>query len=111
MQIDLKGWGVAYLSSFQQHCLLQMLNSVAGLWESFAQTDERIAPPRIPVTVNMSSTSNNSKKGQKSHDSSAHPAFSLDQINAANRNSVMMDEYSDEEEDFQIAESEQEGSI
>jgi len=30
MQIDLKGWGVGYLSSFQQHCLLQMLNCVAG---------------------------------------------------------------------------------
>lgn len=30
MQIDLKGWGAGYISSFQQHCLLQMLNSVAG---------------------------------------------------------------------------------
>jgi hypothetical protein len=30
MQIDLKGWGVGYLPSFQQHCLLHMLNSVAG---------------------------------------------------------------------------------
>lgn len=30
MQIDLKGWGVGYVSSFQQHCLLQMLNTVAG---------------------------------------------------------------------------------
>lgn len=30
MQLDLKGWGVGYVSSFQQHCLLQMLNSVAG---------------------------------------------------------------------------------
>lgn len=30
IQIDLKGWGVGYVSSFQQHCLLQMLNSVAG---------------------------------------------------------------------------------
>lgn len=30
IQIDLKGWGMGYISSFQQHCLLQMLNSVAG---------------------------------------------------------------------------------
>ena len=30
MQIDLRGWGAGYFSSFQQHCLLQMLNSVAG---------------------------------------------------------------------------------
>ncbi|RVW64385.1 Protein enhanced disease resistance 2 [Vitis vinifera] len=31
MQIDLKGWGAGYISSFQQHCLLQVLNSVAGI--------------------------------------------------------------------------------
>lgn len=30
MQIDLKGWGVGYIRSFQLHCLLQMLNGVAG---------------------------------------------------------------------------------
>ncbi|XP_028754672.1 protein ENHANCED DISEASE RESISTANCE 2-like [Neltuma alba] len=105
MQIDLKGWGVGYMSSFQQHCLLQMLNSVAGLREWFSQTDERNAPSRIPVMVNMSSTSISSKNTPKAHDS--HPT-SVDQMNVASRNSVMLDEYSDEDEDFQIAESEQE---
>lgn len=30
IQIDLKGWGAGYLPAFQQHCLLQMLNSVSG---------------------------------------------------------------------------------
>ncbi|KAK9928198.1 hypothetical protein M0R45_025344 [Rubus argutus] len=99
MQIDLKGWGVGYVSSFQQHCLLQVLNSVAGLREWFSQTDERNAPPRIPVMVNMSSASVSSRKGQKLLDSS---------ISSATRNSVMMDDYSDEDEDFQIAEAEQE---
>ncbi|KAM1024061.1 hypothetical protein ACFX13_038118 [Malus domestica] len=99
MQIDLKGWGVSYVPSFQQHCLLQVLNSVAGLREWFSQTDERNAPPRIPVMVNMSSASVSSRKGQKLHDFS---------VNSANRNSVMMDEYSDEDEEFQIAEAEQE---
>ncbi|KAK4261522.1 hypothetical protein QN277_004509 [Acacia crassicarpa] len=107
MQIDLKGWGVGYMSSFQQHCLLQMLNSVAGLRELFSQTDERNALPRIPVMVNMSSASISSKNTPKAHDSSAHPT-SVDQMNAAGRNSVMLDEYSDEDEDLQIAESEQE---
>ncbi|KAK1388535.1 hypothetical protein POM88_016713 [Heracleum sosnowskyi] len=29
MQIDLKGWGGGYASSFQKICLFQMLNSVA----------------------------------------------------------------------------------
>ncbi|XWS49470.1 hypothetical protein CRYUN_Cryun12cG0006200 [Craigia yunnanensis] len=106
MQIDLKGWGVGCISSFQQHCLLQMLNSVAGLREWFAQTDERGAPPRIPVMVNMASSSVSSKKTQKT-DESAPPAPSVDQINGASRNSMMMDEYSDEDEE-QMPEAEQE---
>ncbi|KAJ4829432.1 Protein ENHANCED DISEASE RESISTANCE 2 [Turnera subulata] len=108
MQIDLKGWGVGYVSSFQQHCLLQMLNSVAGLREWFSQTDERGAPPRIPVMVNMASASVSSKKNVKLQESSIHPTPSMDQINAASRNSTMMDEYSDEDEEFQIAEEDQE---
>ncbi|KAH7514803.1 hypothetical protein FEM48_Zijuj11G0129400 [Ziziphus jujuba var. spinosa] len=107
MQIDLKGWGVGYISSFRQYCLLQMLNSVAGLREWFSQTDERNAPPRIPVMVNMASASVSSQKSQKLNVSSVHPSPSLDQINSTNRNS-MMDEFSDEDEEFQIAEAEQE---
>ncbi|XP_010242523.1 PREDICTED: protein ENHANCED DISEASE RESISTANCE 2-like isoform X2 [Nelumbo nucifera] len=103
MQIDLKGWGVGYFPSFQQHCLLQMLNSVAGLREWFAQTDERHPIPRIPVMVNMTSDSVSSKKVQKSQVSSVPPVPSLDHINAASRNSVMMDEDSDEDEEYQIA--------
>ncbi|THG15745.1 hypothetical protein TEA_009869 [Camellia sinensis var. sinensis] len=67
VQIDLKGWGVGYISSFQQHCLLQMLNNVAGLCEYFSQTDERNAHPRIPIMVNMASTPMSSKKSQKLH--------------------------------------------
>ncbi|XP_050906119.1 protein ENHANCED DISEASE RESISTANCE 2 isoform X2 [Lathyrus oleraceus] len=105
MQIDLKGWGVSYIPSFQLHCLRQLLNSVAGLREWFAQSDERNAPPRIPVMVNMFSTSA-SKKSQKTNDISVN-STSLDQ-NAAHRNSALLDEYSDEDEDFQIAEPEQE---
>lgn len=110
MQIDLKGWGVGYVSMFQQHCLLQMLNNVAGLREWFAQTDERSAHPRIPVMVNMASASVSSRKKQNLLDSSIHPSSSLDQLNAASRHSVMMDEYSDEDEEFQLAESEQEAN-
>ncbi|KMT11446.1 hypothetical protein BVRB_5g107700 [Beta vulgaris subsp. vulgaris] len=107
MQIDLKGWGVGYLSSFQQHCLLQVLNSVAGLREYFAQTDERVATPRIPVMVNMTSASMSLRKNQKFQDPSIHPSSSDENI-VPNRNSVMMDEDSDEDEDFQIPEADQE---
>lgn len=49
--------------------------------------------------VNMTSASVSSQKSQKLNE---------DQVNSANRNSVMIDEYSDEDEDFQIAEAEQE---
>lgn len=80
---------------------------MAGLREWFAQTDERSAHPRIPVMVNMASASA-SKKNLKLNESSLHPSSSLDQLNAASRNSVMMDEYSDEDEEFQLAEAEQE---
>ncbi|KAL5724656.1 Protein ENHANCED DISEASE RESISTANCE 2 [Ranunculus cassubicifolius] len=107
MQIDLKGWGVGYAPSFQQHCLLQILNSVAGLREWFSQTDDRLAVPRIPVMVNMTSDTVPSKKNQKAIHGSAQPP-SLYQMNNASRNSVLMDEYSDEDEEFQIPDSEQE---
>ncbi|KAL4323369.1 hypothetical protein GQ457_11G020460 [Hibiscus cannabinus] len=107
MQIDLKGWGVNCISSFQQYCLLQMLNSVAGLREWFAQTDERGATPRIPVMVNMASGSVSLKKTQKIDELSVPAAPSLDQMNAASRNSLLMDEYSDEDEE-QMLEAEQE---
>ncbi|KAK4486308.1 hypothetical protein RD792_008979 [Penstemon davidsonii] len=107
MQIDLKGWGVGYISSFQQHCLLQMLNSVAGLREYFSQTDERTAAPRIPVMVNMTSVSGSSKRSQKPQSSSVHRSTpSLDQLHAANTNAVLMDEYSDDDEDLQGADQE-----
>ncbi|KAK6129921.1 hypothetical protein DH2020_036315 [Rehmannia glutinosa] len=108
MQIDLKGWGVGYISSFQHHCLLQMLNSVAGLREYFSQTDERTAASRIPVMINMTSISNFSKRSQKLQPSSVHHhSHTLDQIHEANGNGVLMDEYSDEDEDFQCADQEQ----
>ncbi|KAL6578128.1 Protein ENHANCED DISEASE RESISTANCE 2 [Orobanche minor] len=107
MQIDLKGWGVGYLPSFQQQCLQQMLNSVAGLREWFAQTDERGLPPRIPVMVNMASASVSSKRRLKQHDSSIDLVPTLDQLNAGSRHSVV-DDLSDEDDEFQIAEEDQE---
>ncbi|XP_024986000.1 protein ENHANCED DISEASE RESISTANCE 2-like [Cynara cardunculus var. scolymus] len=101
MQIDLKGWGVGYISSFQQHCLLQMLNSVAGLREYFAQTDERTVPPRIPVMVNMASCSVPAKDRQKNQLTSIH-----DRNQSLDNAAKLMDEYSDEDEDFQIPDEE-----
>ncbi|XP_057766607.1 protein ENHANCED DISEASE RESISTANCE 2-like isoform X3 [Salvia miltiorrhiza] len=97
MQIDLRGWGAGYFSSFQHHCLFQMLNSVAGLREYFSQTDERAIAPRMPVMVNMTSASDSSKRCKRFQSTS----FCLP--NSSNR---MMDEYSDDDEDFQFADEE-----
>lgn len=70
-----------------------------GMREWFAQTDERSALPRIPVMVNMTSASVSSNKA-KHNEFTVHPTPSL-QTNASGRTSVMMDEYSDEDEEFQ----------
>nr|GMD97363.1 protein ENHANCED DISEASE RESISTANCE 2-like isoform X1 [Ipomoea batatas] len=108
MQIDLKGWVVGHLSSFKQHCLFQMLNSVAGLREYFSQTDERTAAPGIPAMVDMASVS--SKRNQKLDEDSDphHRSPSLDQMTAANKNAAMLDEDSEEDEEFQVADQEEE---
>ncbi|XP_019156047.1 PREDICTED: protein ENHANCED DISEASE RESISTANCE 2-like isoform X2 [Ipomoea nil] len=107
MQIDLKGWVVGHLSSFQQHCLFQMLNSVAGLREYFSQTDGRTAAPGIPAMVDMASVS--SKRNEKFNENSSphNRSPSLDQMSAANKKAAMLDEYSDEDEDFQVADQEE----
>ncbi|XP_052311282.1 protein ENHANCED DISEASE RESISTANCE 2 isoform X2 [Populus trichocarpa] len=89
MQIDLKGWGVGYIPSFQQHCLLEMLNNIAGLRAWCAQRDERDAHTRIPaIAINTS--------GYVSPQKTA--------------SSALMDEYSDEDEEFQITEEEEENN-
>ncbi|KAJ0967982.1 hypothetical protein J5N97_024899 [Dioscorea zingiberensis] len=107
MQIDLKGWLVGHCSSFRQHCLLHMLNSVGGLRELFSQTDEVHTFPRIPAMANMTLNSV-SHKDMKTPGTFPHPVQSLDQMHSASRHSVMMDEDSDEEDDYHIPESEPE---
>ncbi|URE04428.1 START domain containing protein [Musa troglodytarum] len=108
MQIDLKGWGVGYLPSFQQHCLIQMLNSVAGLREWFSQTDENHDVSKIPLMVNMTAQTISIKKDRKTQENSVHPNSSLYHMQATIRHSVILDEDSDEDEDYQIPEPEQE---
>ncbi|XP_020260698.1 protein ENHANCED DISEASE RESISTANCE 2-like [Asparagus officinalis] len=108
MQIDLKGWGVGYFPSFQQHCLLQMLNSVAGLREWFSQTDESPKVPRMPVMVNMSADSVSSKKERKDRETSVQPTPTVDQMHSGSRHSTMLDEDSEEDDDYQIPELEPE---
>ncbi|KAG2538995.1 protein ENHANCED DISEASE RESISTANCE 2-like [Panicum virgatum] len=105
MQIDLKGWGVGYVPSFQQHCLLHMLNSVAGLREWFSQSDESQVLPRIPVMVNMTPSAS-SKKGRKAQENTTQTSLPMD----PSRHSTVLEEESDEDDEFLIPESEQEPS-
>jgi len=105
MQIDLKGWGVGYVPSFQQHCLLHMLNSVAGLREWFSQSDESQVLPRIPVMVNMTPSAS-SKKGRKAQENTTQTSLPMD----PSRHSTILEEESDEDDEFLIPESEQEPS-
>ncbi|RLN41329.1 protein ENHANCED DISEASE RESISTANCE 2 [Panicum miliaceum] len=105
MQIDLKGWGVGYVPSFQQHCLLHMLNSVAGLREWFSQSDESQVLPRIPVMANMT-PSVSSKKGRKTQENTTQTSLPMD----PSRYSTVLEEESDEDDEFLIPESEQEPS-
>lgn len=58
--------------------------------------------------VNMTSAST-SGKAQKSQ--SVHPGPSIDQLHSASRNSVLMDEYSEEDEEYQIPDLDQEVKI
>ncbi|KAL4199377.1 hypothetical protein AMTRI_Chr03g50830 [Amborella trichopoda] len=106
MQIDLKGWGVGYFPSFQQHCLLQMLNSVAGLREWFSQRDGSHAGPRIHVMANMAQDSVSSKRGQKGRQSSVRSSLLLDQTPTTGGNTALLDEESEDDEELQIPDQE-----
>uniref|UniRef100_A0A453QGH8 START domain-containing protein n=1 Tax=Aegilops tauschii subsp. strangulata TaxID=200361 RepID=A0A453QGH8_AEGTS len=100
MQIDLKGWGVNYVTSFQYHSVLQMLNCVAGLREYFSQNDDVHTIPRIPVMNTMASvpTVRKDQKHQKADSKTK-------QADSANENSDMIDDESEDDDDFQAPES------
>lgn len=78
----------------------------SGLREYFSQIDKISAPPRIPVMVNLASASVPARKGLKLQKTSIHNrSQSLDQISAFNKKSLM-DEYSDDDEEYQMADGE-----
>ncbi|CAD6252257.1 unnamed protein product [Miscanthus lutarioriparius] len=94
MQIDLKGWFLNYSLSFQYHSLLQILNCVAGLREYFSQTDEIHIIPRIPVMETMFDADSEPKN---------HKLQEVD--TKANKNMGMIDEESDDDDDYQVPEA------
>uniref|UniRef100_A0A0D9VB32 START domain-containing protein n=1 Tax=Leersia perrieri TaxID=77586 RepID=A0A0D9VB32_9ORYZ len=103
MQIDLRGWILNYSPSFQYHSLLQILNCVAGLREYFSQTDETHTTPRIPVMENMVDTSS-VKKDDKTEEVDTKNK-TADRGQADSKNMGIIDEETDEDEDYQVPEA------
>uniref|UniRef100_A0A0E0L738 PH domain-containing protein n=1 Tax=Oryza punctata TaxID=4537 RepID=A0A0E0L738_ORYPU len=103
MQIDLKGWGVNYFSSFQYYSLLQMLNCVAGLREYFSQTDDIHPVPRIPVMSTMATISSLKKDKKLQEADLKTKQADLGQVD--NKNLDMIDEESEEDDDYQVPEA------
>ncbi|TVU13087.1 hypothetical protein EJB05_46763 [Eragrostis curvula] len=103
MQIDLKGWGVNYFPSFQYHSMLQMLNCVAGLREYFSQTDEIHPVPRIPMMHTMVNAVA-VKKDQKLQEADSK-IKQTDSGQADNKSLDIVDEDSEEDDDYQVPEA------
>ncbi|XBH75300.1 hypothetical protein VPH35_102082 [Triticum aestivum] len=102
MQIDLKGWLLNYSASFQYHTLLQIQNCVAGLREYFSQTDECHIAPRIPVMEKMFDPSADQKNPQPRAIDKIKP---LDKDQKDGRNMSIIEEESDEDDDYQVPEA------
>lgn len=81
---------------------------LTGLREWFSQTDERYAVPHVPVMMDMTSSAVSSQKNRENKERAAN---SLDNLHSTSGNSMMLDEFSDEDEEFQVAEAEQEVCI
>ncbi|KAH8972155.1 hypothetical protein BDL97_02G180500 [Sphagnum fallax] len=79
VQIDLRGWGANYIPTCHHSSVTQMLNSVAGLREWFAQRDGDQAPSPVQRIVKMGSETLPGKKLRKRH-SGLQPSASLDNI-------------------------------
>jgi len=87
---------VNYVTSFQYHSLLQMLNCVAGLRDYFSQNDDIHTVPRIPVMHTMANVAS-VKKGQKHQEADSKTK----QADSANENS----DESEEDDDYQVPEA------
>uniref|UniRef100_A0A453MP54 START domain-containing protein n=1 Tax=Aegilops tauschii subsp. strangulata TaxID=200361 RepID=A0A453MP54_AEGTS len=93
MQIDLKGWFLNYSASFQYHTLLQIQNCVA---------DECHIAPRIPVMEKMFDPSADQKNPQPRAIDKIKP---LDKDQKDGRNMSIIEEESDEDDDYQVPEA------
>lgn len=79
-----------------------------GLREWFSQTDENYDVSKIPLMVNMTTPVVTTKKNKRTQDNSVQNNSTLYPVHSASRHSEMLDEESDEDEDFHIPELEQE---
>ena len=80
-----------------------IFSPLTGLREWFSQSDESQVLPRIPVMVNMTPSAS-SKKGRKAQENTTQTSLPMD----PSRHSTVLEEESDEDDEFLIPESEQE---
>ena len=80
-----------------------IFSPLTGLREWFSQSDESQVLPRIPVMVNMTPSAS-SKKGRKAQENTTQTSLPMD----PSRHSTILEEESDEDDEFLIPESEQE---
>lgn len=96
---------LSVFSTTLQHYMVYFIYC-SGLREYFSQTDKINAPPRMPVMVNLASASVPARKGLKLQKPGVHNrSQSLDQISAFS-NKSLMDEYSDDNQEYQMADGE-----
>ncbi|XP_064947079.1 protein ENHANCED DISEASE RESISTANCE 2-like isoform X7 [Musa acuminata AAA Group] len=83
---------------------------VERLREWFSQTDENYDVSKMPLMVNMTAETAPIKKDRKrkTQENSVQPNSSQYQMHGASRHHVMLDEDSDDDEDYKIPEPEQE---
>lgn len=102
IHMDLKGWGVNYLPLLQHHCLLQMLNSVAGLREWFSQREDAQSIPHFSRIKTMDTQLQTAKKGKKKQAiRDIHPFMELQDVEGQGE-----DDESEDEDDGQMASEE-----
>lgn len=87
--------------------LLLILQMIPGLREWFSQKDEHRTVPRIPMMVDVVSDSVSSKTSHKQQ-GFIRASSSVDRMQSYSRTSAVLDEESDEDEEYLVPETAQE---
>ncbi|XP_024396181.1 protein ENHANCED DISEASE RESISTANCE 2 isoform X3 [Physcomitrium patens] len=93
VHIDLKGWGANYLPLCHYHSVIQILNSVAGLREWFAQRDGNCSLPSVPRIPKLGTAKTRKR-------SALQNVASLPEMPSAGQSNYDESEYDDDDMQF-----------